>query len=82
MKSLIAGLLSASLFLNTGCMTHAVVEKARPTQKLNPKTKNEEIIPGHSGYYALLPLSIPADIVTLPFQIIAIPIYIVMVHSK
>jgi hypothetical protein len=47
-------LLPVCLIAMTGCMTSGTVKKA----------KNED----KPGYYALLPLTVPADIATSPFQ--------------
>ena len=75
MKSLFQNLLILFLLASSGCMTAKVVEKAKPEQRWNSETKERETQPGHPGYYALLPLSIPADIVTSPFQLIGIMVY-------
>ncbi len=75
MKSLLSFLLIAALSTSTGCITATAVEKAEPKQRRNTETKEVETIPGHPCYYALLPLSIPADIATSPFQLIGLMFY-------
>jgi hypothetical protein len=62
-------LLTALLINSNGCMTNDAIQHAdgQPAPHLGGEQKN---IDGgsHPGYYALLPLTIPADIITLPFQ--------------
>jgi hypothetical protein len=81
MKSIPVYLLLALSFLCNGCMTSSVMDQARPVQRWNSDAQKEETMPGQSSYYALLPLSIPADIVTSPFQIIGIAIYSAMMRG-
>jgi hypothetical protein len=68
-------LLIACIFLNSGCITASVREKAAPKEEWNPDTKKLETEPGHPSYYALLPLSIPADIAISPFQFVGFMYY-------
>lgn len=70
MNSLLKCLLIASLCANSGCITGQVLREAQPKEKYNSETKRTETIPGHDAYYALLPLSIPADIATSPLQLL------------
>ena len=75
MKSLSMCSLLIFLLFGSGCMTAKVVEKAKPAEQWNSETKETETKPGQPGYYAILPLSIPADIATSPFQIIGFMVY-------
>ena len=52
--------------------THVVNNKARPHWECAPEEKYARQVEGRPGYYALLPLTIIADIATLPFQAIVI----------
>jgi hypothetical protein len=69
--------------MTSGCMTSKVLDKAgyynerRTTQ---PK-EEEETMPGNPSYYALLSLSIPADIATSPFQLIGIMTYALIIQG-
>ena len=54
----------------SGCLTSKVVEKAKDQQQWNAETKEQETVPGHAAYYALMPLTVPVDIPTLPFVFI------------
>ena len=68
MKSLfpITLLLGCSIACS-GCLTSKVVEKAKDQQQWNAETKEQETVAGHPAYYALVPLTVPVDIPTLPF---------------
>jgi hypothetical protein len=70
MKFLLTCLFLALLFTSTGCITSTAIDKAKPEPRWNPETKKTEPLPEQPGYYALLPLTIPADVVTSPFQLI------------
>jgi len=67
MKTFHAILLFALLVSTNGCMTYSAVQRAQG---------EHNNVTGHSpsepqpGYYALVPLTVPADIVTSPFQLI------------
>ena len=43
----------------SGCLTSKVVEKAKDQQQWNAETKEQETVPGHAAYYALMPLTVP-----------------------
>ena len=73
MKRLIPFVLAAGLMSTTGCLsTHVVNNQARPHWECAPEEKYARQVEGRPGYYALLPLTIIADIATLPFQAIVI----------
>ena len=68
LSRLVAGLMST-----TGCLSmHVVNNQARPHWECAPEEKYARQVEGRPGYYALLPLTIIADIATLPFQAIVI----------
>ena len=58
-----------------GCMTNAAINHARGTSSLGYNSGSGEVIhykihsQPHPVYYGLLPLTVPADIVTSPFQL-------------
>jgi hypothetical protein len=62
--------LCACLFLATGCATNYVVQwKAKPHVEWDkPNNQNMEVA-GKPAYYALLPLTVPFDVVTSPVQL-------------
>jgi hypothetical protein len=65
MKGIALLFVAVSLAFTTGCMsTHVVKNKARPHAEYGAEVE------GQPGYYALLPLTIPADLATYPVQII------------
>jgi uncharacterized protein YceK len=68
MKMLSRCLLVACLLATSGCISATLVANTKATTRYDRKTKKDESVPGHPALYALLPLSIPLDIVTLPFQ--------------
>ena len=68
-------LLFALLASSNGCMTYSTVKRAKGEQ--NGVTGRPASYP-QPGYYALLPLTVPADIVTSPFQLI----YYVFAHAS
>jgi hypothetical protein len=64
-------LLAISLLLTPGCIsTHIVQNKAKPHQEYDPLEKANRPVEGRPAYYALLPLTVVADIVTAPVQLI------------
>ena len=58
-----------------GCMTNSAVDRAKGTSSRGyPSGTGETIhyqmhVQPHPAYYALLPLTIPADVATSPFQL-------------
>jgi hypothetical protein len=68
MKTITSFLLIALLITSNGCMTYTSVHRAEGTKYWS--INGPEITPSkpEPGYYALLPLTVPADIVTCPFQ--------------
>jgi hypothetical protein len=63
---LVAGLVT----LLSGCATNYVVAwKARPHFEFDKQQQQDVHVAGHPAYYALLPLSVPFDIVTSPIQL-------------
>jgi len=62
-------LLAGWLVFTSGCATNYVVAwKAKPHREFD-KTKGHDVeVAGRPAYYALLPLTIPFDIVTSPVQ--------------
>jgi hypothetical protein len=89
MKTLIP-LLLAGLVLTSGCITqHVVVNHAKPHEK-STLVKGEhaedspflakwetESVPGQPAYYALVPLTVSADVATAPVQI-PVMIYVLL----
>jgi hypothetical protein len=64
-------LVAVAMVATSGCIsTHMVKNKAQPHAEYDPTTERHRLVDGQPGYYALLPLSIPADIATYPFQLI------------
>lgn len=70
-------LLIALLAISNGCITYNTVEHAQgtasgsfflPTESVDADGQPFQTDKPHPAYYALLPLTIPADIVTLPIQ--------------
>ena len=58
------------LFVTNGCIsTYVVKTKARPHLKFDPAEKKAKPVEGEPAYYALLPVTIAADVVTAPFQL-------------
>ena len=56
---------------SSGCMTnHCVREKAMSHETFDVETSEDKFVPGRPGYYALLPLTVAADLATGPFQMI------------
>jgi hypothetical protein len=67
MKAFCALLLFALIMYSNGCMTYSSVQRARGEH--NVVTGHSPTEP-HPGYYALLPLAVPADIATSPIQLL------------
>ena len=67
MKMLCTILLFALLVSTNGCITYSTVKRAKGEE--NPVLGRPASEP-QPGYYALVPLTVPADIVTSPFQLI------------
>jgi hypothetical protein len=57
------------LVLSGGCMTSATLDSAHGSAQTNEKGEVVADAKSKPGYYALLPLTIPADIATFPFQL-------------
>jgi len=76
MRPFICLLLSLILLCESSCATHKVIEKERgPVTWRNKDDNGKEVIPfpvhdtPKPGYYCLLPLSVPFDVATSPFQL-------------
>jgi len=76
MRTVSAILLFALLISSSGCMTYSSVQRAKG--KPNVVTGHNPTEP-HPGYYALLPLAVPADIATSPFQLL---LYVLLSSSN
>jgi len=62
---------AALVATSSGCMTnHCVREKAMSHETFDVETREDKYVPGRPGYYALLPLTLVADLATGPFQLI------------
>jgi hypothetical protein len=75
MKIIGSLLLVTFLISSNGCMTNAAIKNATGTTAGGYTNDKGEFIhydKPNPAYYALLPLTIPADIVTAPFQLIAV----------
>jgi hypothetical protein len=60
----------------TGCATNYVTDKAKPQTQYDEKQKKDVVLAkGQPAYYALLPVSIPVDIVTFPVQLVVFSIW-------
>jgi len=67
----LAGLLALILLNTNGCVsTYIVKTKARQHLKVDPADNRAKPVDGDPAYYALLPLTIIADVATAPFQIL------------
>jgi hypothetical protein len=68
-------LLLALLVSSAGCMTNAAINHATGTTSRDFPSGTSEVIrydmhsEPHPGYYLLLPFTVPADIITSPFQL-------------
>ena len=70
-KLFLAGLLWLLLLATNACVsTYVVKAKARPHLKIDPADNRPKPVEGDPKYYALLPLTIIADVATAPFQIL------------
>jgi|GEM_PF-6353942 len=76
MKTCYATLFLALLVCSNGCMTYSSLQRAKG---------EHNVVTGHTptepqpGYYALLPLAVPADIATSPIQLI---VYVLLRSSS
>jgi len=64
-----AALLAAVLICLSGCITANTIQVAKT--KTHKSDKGETVVdePGKPGYYALVPLTIVADVATSPIQL-------------
>ena len=70
MKRLTPFILAGCLLATSGCISaHVVNKKAKPHVEYDEKKKETVEVAGQPAYYALLPLTIPADIVASPFYL-------------
>ncbi len=78
MKTLSRFLLLALLLLGSGCfpLTQMVKERAEDDTRRNKKTQEWEEIPGNPAYYALLPLTVPADMALTPVYALAFGVWV------
>jgi len=67
MKVMLHLLLFGLLIFSGGCMTSATLDSARGYAQTNEKGEIVAEAKSKPGYYALLPLTVPADIITSPF---------------
>jgi hypothetical protein len=67
MKTVVSLLLFALLVSSNGCMTYSTVQRAKGDYNVVTGHKPDE---PHSGYYALIPLTVPLDAATSPIQLI------------
>ena len=75
MKTIVSFLLIALLVSSNGCMSYSAVQDAKGHQDKTmwlgrEPTSGASDNKSHPGYYFLLPLTIPGDIVTSPIQAI------------
>jgi hypothetical protein len=71
MKRILNLSLAAILISSTGCVSHALLRKARGEPNHDPFMADDS--PDrkpHPGYYPYLLVTVPVDAVTLPFQAI------------
>jgi hypothetical protein len=73
MKSVKRLLLQSCLLGFTGCAPTLVVTKATESRGWHEKEGEMVQGPVHWEYYCLLPLTVPWDMATLPFQAIVVP---------
>lgn len=68
----VAPLFLAVLLLScSGCISvHVVSQKAKTHWEYSPEDGHYKQVEGKPGYYALLPLTIPADVATYPCQLL------------
>jgi protein-S-isoprenylcysteine O-methyltransferase Ste14 len=67
MKTVGGILFFAFLMSSSGCMTYSSVQRAKGEHNVVTGHYPTE---QHPGYYALLPLTVPADIATSPIQLL------------
>jgi hypothetical protein len=73
MKTIASFLLIALLVSSNGCMTYYATQAAKgDTSSALVPSGNLEVMDhkSHPGYYFLIPLTVPADIATSPFQLL------------
>ena len=71
MKRAIPVCLAVGLLAASGCVsTHLVNDKAKAHWEHDPEADVDRQVPGQPAYYALLPLTVVADLATGPFQMI------------
>jgi hypothetical protein len=72
MKTLSRFLLLALLLLGSGCfvLTEKVTERAKGYTRESKKTGKSENVPANPAYYALTPLTVPADIALTPLELL------------
>jgi len=68
MKAIIFCLMLGSLMSSTGCMTYSAVQRAEG--KPNAWSGADDPTKAYPAYWTLLPLTVPADIVTSPIQLV------------
>lgn len=69
MKRTLRFLAALSLLGTTGCIsTHLVRDVAQPHEVYQVQEAKWQTEPGKPGYYALLPVTIVADVATSPIQ--------------
>jgi hypothetical protein len=70
MNSWSVSCLAGMLLLTSGCLTrHVVNNKAKPHLEFDPAQQQNRQVEGRPGYYALLPLTLTADLITSPVQL-------------
>ena len=70
MRRLVLPLVSGYLLFTSGCATNHVVEwKAKSHVEWDKATEQNIEVAGKPAYYALLPLTVPFDVVTSPIQL-------------
>ena len=63
-------LVGGCLLITSGCATNYVVEwKAKPHVEWDQASEQNLEVAGKPAYYALLPLTVPFDVVTSPIQL-------------
>lgn len=70
MKRLGPIFLVIGMWFTHGCMSvHVVKNKAQSHWEYDPEERHYKLVEGRPSYYALLPLTIPADVATYPCQL-------------
>ena|ERR1700744_5681640 len=70
-QAFLLGRLVLCTLLSASCATNYVTDKAKPQTQYDEKQKQDVVIKkGHPAFYALLPLSVPVDVVTFPVQVV------------